>query len=220
MATLPLSGCGGNLSTLDPAGPAAAAIALLWWIMLAGAAVILLLVMAAFAWSFRPGARRVLTPRFMIVGCGVVFSSIVLTLLVGTAFVLGERLLPHPREPRPLVIEVVARQWQWEFRYPEAGDLSTLDRLHIPAGRDIDFTVVSEDVIHSFWIPRLGGKIDAIPGHTNRVRLHADRAGTYGGVCAEFCGLDHTGMRFTVIAHEAEDYAAALERAARDGGQP
>ena len=118
--------------------------------------------------------------------------------------------------PRPnsgaLVVEAVPRQWHWTFRYP--GGQQTVDLLHLPAGRPVDVRVTGTDVIHSFWVPRLGGKVDAIPGHVNVLRLQADRAGSFGGVCAEFCGVGHTDMRFTALAHEAPDFDAALAAAA------
>ena len=88
----------------------------------------------------------------------------------------------------------------------------TQDVVHIPAGREIEFVVTSTDVIHSFWIPRLGGKIDAIPGHFNTISLSADRPGRYGGVCAEFCGEGHGIMQFEVEAHPSQDYDAILAR--------
>ncbi|HEX2148062.1 MAG TPA: cytochrome c oxidase subunit II, partial [Pseudorhizobium sp.] len=100
---------------------------------------------------------------------------------------------------------------QWEFRYPTMeGGPSTVGILHIPAGRTIEVAVESADVIHSFWIPRLAGKIDAVPGHTNYLRLRADRPGRYGGQCSEYCGVGHAAMDFEVRAHAAEDYESAL----------
>jgi cytochrome c oxidase subunit 2 len=83
----------------------------------------------------------------------------------------------------------------------------------------VDFAVTSGDVIHSFWIPRLGGKIDAIPGHINTIRLMAERPGQYGGVCAEFCGEGHSAMRFSVEAHGATGFEDVLQQlsAARAG---
>jgi cytochrome c oxidase subunit 2 len=101
-------------------------------------------------------------------------------------------------------IEVQARMWAWEFVYPEGPSTTpTTDVLHLPVGRHVDLVVTSVDVIHSFWIPRLGGKIDAIPGRMTVIRLQADRPGTYHGICAEFCGTGHTNMLFTVEAREA-----------------
>ena len=78
----------------------------------------------------------------------------------------------------------------------------------------VDINVTSHDVIHAFWIPRLAGKIDALPGHVNRLRIRADRPGRYEGLCNEFCGLGHSKMRFTVIVHRQEDYSAALTQVA------
>lgn len=188
--------------------------------MLYGGAAIFLAVSAMLALAFvRPAPLRAAGPRRIVLWGGLVFPVLILTALLVAAFALGERLLAVPREPAPLRIEVVARQWTWEFRYP--GGLTATGRLHMPAGRDVDFAVVSDDVIHSFWIPRLGGKIDAIPGHENVVRLRADRPGVYGGVCAEFCGDSHAVMTFTVEAHEEQDYdalLAGLSPDAEDGG--
>ena len=79
--------------------------------------------------------------------------------------------------------------------------------------------MTSEDVIHAFWIPRLGGKIDAVPGHVTHIRLRADAPGVYGGICAEFCGTDHAAMFFRVEAHPPERYAEVLARLAREAGQ-
>ena len=92
----------------------------------------------------------------------------------------------------------------------------TRDVLHLPAGVTVDIAVSSRDVIHSFWVPRFAGKIDAVPGHVNFLRLRADEPGRYEGRCSEFCGLGHTTMRFAVIVHRAEDYPAALRQAAAE----
>ena len=220
VAPLLLAGCSGDLSALDPAGPSARVIATLWWIMLAGSTLIFAATAAvlALAWV-RPRLLGQRAPRHLVLWGGLVLPSIILAALVLSAFVLGERLIGSSGSATPLRIEAEGRQWQWEFRYPTAGGAVTLDTLHIPAGRQIEFSVTSIDVIHSFWVPRLGGKIDAIPGHRNTIRLSADRPGRYGGVCAEFCGEGHGPMTFTVEAHAAEDYDAILARIAA-GGNP
>lgn len=238
---LVLTGCSGPFSTLDPEGPSARSTALLWWIMLTGATVIFVLVSAvlALAW-FRPGALGKASPQRLMLWGGVVLPGVVLAALVACALALGERLLDgqNPRtgaearsgqEARTgdkalagsgpqhaLRVAVTARQWAWEFHYPDHA-AKTSDRLHIPAGRDVHFTVTSEDVIHSFWIPRLGGKIDAIPGQTNAIKLRADRPGVYGGMCAEYCGQGHSVMTFTVEAHDAAGFAAQMRALQADG---
>ncbi len=143
--------------------------------------------------------------RRWIIGGGIIVPGISIVILLAFGIPLGHRMLPLPVPGEaPLKIEVTALQWRWDIRYPDHGIVST-NRLVIPAGRTIDFHVGSADVIHSFWIPRLGGKIDAIPGRINVLRLRADQPGQYRGQCAEFCGAGHAHM---VLAVEALDAAA------------
>ena len=183
--------------------------------MLAGSTFLFALVIGLFAMTMlRPGFGASVSPRGWIVAGGLLMPIPVLILLTYYALFQGERLLPSDEGGiAPLRIEARARQWQWDFRYlDEAGAPSTLNVLHIPVDRPIDVTATSEDVIHSFWVPRLGGKVDATPGHAARVRLVADRAGVFGGVCAEYCGLGHSRMRFRVEAHEPDDFRSLAER--------
>ncbi len=203
-----LAGCTGELSALDPAGPRAANLATLWWVMFWGAAVLFALVMMLFFLAYiRSDVVTRLKPAHWIIGGGLVLPIPVLVLLTGTALVLGEQLLPRGEEP--LRIGAHASRWEWTFTYPD-GRTSPDDVLHIPAGEPVDFVITAEDVIHAFWIPRLGGKIDAIPGHTNIIRLEADEPGTYWGQCAEYCGEGHDIMFFQVEAHAPADFAALL----------
>ncbi|MBW0152741.1 MAG: cytochrome c oxidase subunit II [Phenylobacterium sp.] len=208
MVTLALAGCGGPLSTLAPAGEAAQAIATLWWVMLAGSVVIFLGVVGA---SLLPLVLRrwgVPSARAMLIGGGLVFPGVVLLALLVAALLVGDRLSPRG-EPGVLRVEAQAQQWAWTFRYPDLpGQPSIEGVLHVPVGRPFEVQVTSRDVIHSFWAPRLGGKIDAIPGHTNVIRLQADAPGIYRGQCAEFCGNAHAMMDFVVEAHSPADYAA------------
>ncbi|WP_182083890.1 cytochrome c oxidase subunit II [Aureimonas sp. ME7] len=209
-----LSGCAGNLSALDPAGPAARSTAILWWVMLAGSAAILALVLGLVALAFlRRNEAGAGDGRRWLVWGGLVLPGVVLPALLVFALGTGERLLPHPSNPPAYTVEARPSQWSWRFRYPDGRE--TPDALHLPAGRPVDIRVVGTDVIHSFWVPRLGGKVDAIPGHVNTIRLQADRPGTFGGVCAEFCGTGHSAMSFTVFAHVPEEFEAALAAAAQ-----
>ena len=205
-----LAGCSGQLSTLDPSGPAAASIARLWWVMLAGSAVLFALVMVLFALAWlRPGFGSSVSPQRWVLLGGLLLPAIVLIPLVAYGLAAGERLLPLPGM-KPPRIEVQAERWRWSFRYPDHGGFTTEGVLHLPAGTPVDIVVSSRDVIHSLWIPRLAGKIDVIPGRINTLRLQADTPGRYQGQCAEFCGLEHTSMRFDVIVHPAADFAATL----------
>lgn len=198
-----LSGCAGSLSTLDPAGPAAAAIASLWWLMF-WAAVALFLLVGVLLWAVwvRPQFGVSVTPMRWIIWGGLVMPGVLLAALVGYALFTGERLLPHALAETPTRVAAHGVMWQWRFSYPDSPNAQSTPTLHIPAGEPVDVLVTSGDVIHSFWVPRLAGKIDAIPGHENILRVQADRPGTYRGVCAEFCGDGHTVMRFTIEAHD------------------
>lgn len=207
-----LSGCAGPLSALDPAGPRAAALETLWWVMFWGAVGLFILVIGLLALSYlRPALLRTLSPMQWLVGGGLLLPLPVLILLTGTALVLGEQLLPHREDEAPMRIEVEAAQWAWRFSYPDIeGAEPSINVVHMPAGEPVDFIIRSADVIHSFWIPRLGGKLDAIPGHTNILRLEADRPGTYWGICAEYCGTGHDVMTFRAEAHLPEALAQAV----------
>ena len=112
-------------------------------------------------------------------------------------------------------VNVTAQRFSWEFQYPEYTDddgtpLSVFDQsgFHIPAGREVAFYLQSVDVIHSFWLPKLGGKLDVIPGQTNVLWLRADEPGSFSGQCAEFCGLGHADMTMTVIAQPQDELDA------------
>ena len=213
LTTVVLAGCSGPLSTLDPAGPAATSIATLWWLMLGGSAVLLVLVTALPLLSFvRPRfGTGVSWQRFVFIGGVGVPGATLLALLV-YALLVGERLLPHPASD-VLRIQATGQQWHWSFSYDHAGGTRTsADVMHMPAGRLVDVHVTSGDVIHSFWIPRLAGKIDGTPGHSTVVRIKADQPGKYQGICAEFCGAGHTGMEFAVQVHPERDYHDAIAR--------
>ncbi len=112
---------------------------------------------------------------------------------------------------QPLHVRVIGHQWWWEFDYPDL-HITTANELHVPVGVDVDLAVESIDVIHSFWVPQLGGKVDAIPGHTNHTWVHVLSAGTYHGQCAEFCGIEHALMRFNVVAEPPDQFDAWIKQ--------
>lgn len=200
---------------LHPAGPAARTIADLWWIMLACGSVIFVLVMALlFAALYRPanpsakgGDERGM--RVWMWGLGLSFPLATLAALTGYGLVIGERLLP--RDTSDLVtVQAEARQWAWALRYAGAPLAATEGVLHIPAGRPVNVEITSTDVIHSFWVPRLAGKLDAIPGHVNVLRIEAALPGTYAGQSAEFSGRGYREDVFTVEAHDPASWATFL----------
>lgn len=183
--------------------------------MLVGGGILFALVMGLFALTMlRPGFGSGISTRGWILAGGLFMPVPILALLTFYALLQGERLLISGADAsEALRVEARARQWAWEFRYPDRQDVPpTLNILHIPAGRPVDVVVISGDVIHSFWVPRLGGKVDAIPGHATRVRLLADSPGRFGGLCAEYCGRGHPIMGFWVEAHAPEDFTERMRR--------
>jgi cytochrome c oxidase subunit 2 len=114
-------------------------------------------------------------------------------------------------EGGPLVVRVDAHQFYWQFTYPD-GQIS-IDELHAPLNRTVRVDITSQDVDHSWWIPELGGKFDAIPGHMTHTWFKADRAGTYRGQCGEFCGVFHAAMKAVVKVQSQSEYAAWLGNA-------
>jgi heme/copper-type cytochrome/quinol oxidase subunit 2 len=210
-----LAGCAGPLSALDAAGPAAGNILTLAKLLLVMAAVSFVVIFGLFLLALRRDRSRTVSLRLFLIGGGLLFPLVLLTVATAYSLVLGERIT-GAGQGASLSIEARAERWQWQFtRETAAGSLTRPDVLDIPAGRTVEVFVTSADVIHSFWVPRLAGKVDAIPGMRNRILLRADAPGRYGGVCAEFCGTGHTGMAFTVVAHGPAAWAA-LE----SGAQP
>ena len=186
-------------------------------------AVLVLIVLVAlwlYALRRKPGqvdehqARRI--QYRWIIGGGLILPITSMSVLLVFGIPIGHRMLPLPVAGEEVLrIDVTGHQWWWQVSYPQQG-IVLRDELHIPAGQPVDLHLTSNDVIHSFWVPRLGGKLDMLPGRTNVLRLQADEPGTYHGQCAEFCGTDHAHMKFTVHAHAAEDFAAWQQRAAND----
>ncbi|HLV77362.1 MAG TPA: cytochrome c oxidase subunit II [Marinobacter sp.] len=217
-----LAGCSGELSVLSPASAGAADAAALWWGMAIGFTAVFIAVVALWVYAIRrpptplkPSAARRQYQYWLISG-GLVLPSIAILLLLLFGIPAGHRMqLPAGHDDEPLQIEVTARQWQWEVSYPDSG-IELVNEIHLPAGKVAEIHLTSQDVIHSFWVPRLGGKLDVLPGRANVLRLKPDQAGTYRGQCAEFCGTGHTYMQFTVVVHETGAFEHWQERELSD----
>ena len=221
MAAWSLAGCAGPLSALDPAGPSARGSAWLFWVMLATAVAIALLVYALLFAAMRrrraiaagdPGDARA---RRWILGGGVAFPLVVLVLLLAATLAVGER--QFVRDDGLPVVRATASQWIWRFAEVAADGTVGPQRevLLLRAGQPTIVELASDDVIHGFWVPRLGGKMDAVPGIVNRHLLEADVPGTYDGTCAEYCGTGHDRMRFRVLVVAADADADAVADALR-----
>jgi cytochrome c oxidase subunit 2 len=118
--------------------------------------------------------------------------------------------LAYPPTPPALTIEVIGHMWWWEVRYPDH-EVTTANEIYIPAGQPVNIRLTTNDVIHSFWVPELNGKIDMIPGKTNTLWLQAAEPGIYRGLCTEFCGLQHAKMQYLVIAVPPNAFAQWVE---------
>ena len=202
-------------AVLDPQGPVSQAIADLWWLLLGLGGIVFVAVVVVLALGlFRRRAaaeqetgreRPKRFDRWFVVG-GVVVPLVILVVVFG-ATVRAMRLVPTTAPPEALVIEVVGHQFWWEVRYPDAG-VTVTNELHLPVGRPVNLQLTSADVIHSFWVPALAGKLDLLPDHANTLVLQADQPGVHRSRCAEFCGLEHAKMVLTVVAEPEERFAS------------
>jgi cytochrome c oxidase subunit 2 len=127
---------------------------------------------------------------------------------VPTVYTIFRTQAPAPANA--LQVEVIGHQWWWEFRYPELGIVTASD-LHVPVGRPVNLKMTSQDVIHSFWVPRLFGKRDVLPGRTNYIWFEADSVGVRPGQCAELCGSSHANMRMQAVVQAPEDFEAWVQ---------
>ncbi|MDQ4075870.1 MAG: cytochrome c oxidase subunit II, partial [Chloroflexota bacterium] len=232
LAAALLVGCGttSTPNLLDPHGPVAAQISNLWWLMFwLGLAVYIVVFALALYATFRTrGTESNEDPsgsgRRMVVLGGVIFPLPILAIVLGYTMYSGSLIArlsfsPVSEAPSALTIDVIGHQFWWEVRYPDQ-EVVTANEIHIPIDEPVLFRVTSADVIHSFWVPQLNGKIDLNPGDTNAIWLEADEPGIYRGLCAEFCGLQHAHMQFLVIAQPAEEFVAWVERQRQPAEEP
>jgi len=210
------------LSYLTAAGPAARPVLLLNWGLITISSIVILIVAALIIGAIfrhRTQSEETDAPMseggatsWITIGVGIsivpLFASMVWMLLV-------LRSLREPDDPTMLRIDVTAQMFWWSFHYDDDPSgpaplkgFTTANEIHIPVGRPVHLRVTSADVIHSFWVPKLVGRMDMIPGQINETWLQADRPGLYRGQCGEFCGLEHAGMGFDVIAETPDDYLA------------
>jgi cytochrome c oxidase subunit 2 len=226
---LVLTGCRYDDSTFNTHGPAAHSIANLAWFMTILFLVIIVIMWALLAFAFykRRGTLAEHAPidagggQMWIAIGGIAIPLIVLTIL----FVLGLGLLRDfpihgmhggmnqeqmARMMKP-EIRIIGHQWWWEIQYlndDPSQSFTTANELHLPTGRPVNIEVKTDDVMHSFWVPALHGKVDLIPGQPNYIRVEASAPGEYKGQCAEYCGEEHAKMRILAIAQEPDAYEA------------
>lgn len=225
LLALLLAGCSGIQTPLDPAGDQARDIDLVWRTMLVVCGLMYLLVMAFLAWALwrarrapaadtpvtgetaaEPALRRGLAGWAALIAAGLV--------LLTTVSFLVDRSLAEAG-PDPLRVKVTANQWWWQVEYEGAlpsENVLTANELHLPVDRPAVIELRSNDVIHSFWVPNLAGKMDLIPGRTNYVAVTPRRIGAFRGQCAEFCGFQLAKMAFDVKVDDAAGFEAWTRR--------
>lgn len=235
VALLLMSGCARNPSILDAQGPRATDAERLFWVMLGLGTPVLLLVSGLLLGSALRTRRRrdnlAVPPEgsetetratrrslaWMAAGGVLLPVVVVVPLSVQTLFSLNR--VHAPADGDALVIEVEGHRFWWEVRYPGTAAI-TANEVHVPAGRDVRFVLTTADVIHSFWAPNLGGKQDMIPGEVTELVYRADTPGVWEGVCAEFCGTQHTWMRLFVVAQPPDEFEAWLADQASNAVEP
>jgi cytochrome c oxidase subunit 2 len=218
----------------SPVGPAAARIASLGWFVLITFSIVTVIMWVLVFWIAwrRRGTLMEHLPidapedrRWIVVGgfaIPVVILAIMFVVMLKSmsAFPMGDGEM-KTTSPN---VRVVGHQWWWEVEYLDGAEVdqhvTAANEIHIPIGKPIDIELRAHDVIHSFWVPRLHGKVDLIPGVVNRIRVQADQPGVYRGECAEYCGPQHAHMILYVVAHTGPDYDAWLQRARRPAAQP
>lgn len=221
-ATVILSACAGPQSALDPAGPSAASIHRLGIVLWIGATLVTVLVVVLMLVPFLSRRERVVNRKLFLWGGGVALPAVTLTLLVPYVMTVGQGTRAATGPDR-LSIDVTGALYWWEMSY-RRGDgqsgITTANELRLPLGEPVELFLRANDVIHSFWVPNIAGKVDMIPGRTNRTVIQVDRPGIYRGQCAEYCGTQHSLMAFDVIAVPRAEFDAWLTRLAQPPGEP
>src|SRR3954468_20733667 len=214
---LSLTGCQGWQSALDTHGPEAKTLENLFWIFtgILGAVWIATMIAVLFSLRRRRGAGEnplVTHPRTDRRMGIVVSSAVGLTLVIVlslTALSYGGQRALFSHKDGAVSMTVVGHQWWWEIQYEDqqpSRTFTTANEIHVPVGEPILIKLEASDVIHSFWVPSLAGKLDLIPGRQNQIQIQADRPGIYRGQCAEFCGAQHAHMSMLVVAESREDF--------------
>ena len=212
-----LSGCSGWQSALDTHGPHADSLARLFWIFLAilGTVWIVTILMLLLALRRRrapvddPLMTRPGTERRMTIVVSSAVALTVLTVMSLTIVSYGAQRVLFAGKDGPLTLLVTGQQFWWKVQYEDASPartFTTANEIHIPVGEKVLIKLEASDVIHSFWVPSLNGKLDAIPGRQNQIEIQADRPGIYRGQCAEFCGWQHAHMGLLIVAEPREDF--------------
>ena len=209
-------------STFGTDGPVAEKQLLLFNVLLWAMVVVFVLVEGALLYSLirfrrRPGdplPAQVHGHTGLEIAWTIIPTILILVLGIWSVVTLFE-LEPPPASANTLEVTVTGHQWWWEFEYQDADGsgrfINTANELVVPVGKPVNLLLNSDDVIHSFWVPRLAGKVDVVPTRNNRMWFQGDKIGTFYGQCAEFCGTAHALMKFRVQVLSDADYMAWVD---------
>ena len=224
LSILALAGCAGAPTMVAPASENAAMVSNLFMILFVIAVIVFVIVEFLLFYSvirFRRQANDGMpnqihgNTKFEIAWTAA--PAIVLAVIFVLTWQTLSALAATPTDA--MQIKVTGHQWWWEVEYPALGIL-TANEIHLPVGKAAAFTLEAKDVIHSFWVPELGGKTDLIPGHTNHTWLRPTQIGSYHGQCAEFCGTSHANMRFSVVVQSQADFDAWVAQQKQPSASP
>lgn len=217
-----LAACDGRQSALDVAGKDAEHIAHLFGVMMAGALIVWAAVVVAAIYAIRVnrGTHTERDANLFVIGGGVALPTVVLCALLW----YGLPVLPQVMALAPadaLRIHVTGKQWWWRVQYATPdGFIETANELRLPVGERVELQLTSPDVIHSFWVPSIAGKMDMIPGRITRLAVEPTRTGVFRGACAEYCGASHALMAFDVIVTGEKEFRRWLAEQARPAATP
>jgi cytochrome c oxidase subunit 2 len=209
---------------LNPgSGPASELANLSWLLFALGAGVLLIVIVASLmAYGGSDRLRATLASKNTVVIGGIVFPVVVLTALLAGGIWLTKSSQARLQEHADLRISVIGEQWWWRLAYegPGGQPIATANELRIPVGRVTRLELTSADVIHSFWVPSLAGKIDMIPGRNTHLQLEPSAPGIFRGQCAEYCGGPHALMALEVVAMPPDAFDAWKAHQAEPAAQP
>ena len=216
-----LFGCTGAQSWIDPAGAGAETVAVLFWIAVPAAAAIWAVVigLAVYAGAFKPRRHSERGASRMIIWGGIVAPTLTIFVLMVSSLIVLEDVTEGSPD---LTLHARGEQWWWRIAHegPEGELVPTPNELRLPAGERAEIVLTAARVIHSFWAPTLGGKMDMIPGRENRMTLTPTEPGIYRGQCAEFCGEAHAQMAFPVVVMEPAEFEAWLAAQGKPAQEP